>query len=271
MKIVQQPRQQEISDSPDRPFSMAIEVIGREGSIALFSGDRLIEARGLAANSRAADSRVADSRVAGRLAPAIEALACDFLPQGSLDSLGSISVAVGPGSFTGLRIAVTTAKTLGYALQIPLLAVNSLTAIAATGPPDCMLGLLAAEGESQESCGRSVLVGLAAYRGQVYRGRFQTDADPEIDLVSAEQWKQEIATACSAAGKKTANRYVFLGDRAVFERTGVAIDPDSWFDSEERAVGVGRIAAAMLRRGDVTSAMDLVPDYLRPSAAEEQV
>lgn len=289
MKFVQQPMQQEISDSPPlspvptspdehgplcTPDSLAIEVIGREGSIALFSGARLIAARVLARDAHAAAS----------LAPAIDQLANDFLPLGSLASLRSISVAVGPGSFTGLRIAVTTAKTLGYALEIPILAVNSLTAIAATAP---LFGNAAASlGNEDSVSARPVLVGLSAYRGQVYRGRFALDAPPEIDLIADDAWKRELQQAAiwpadpkSSDSQEDARihkkenlekRFVLMGDRSVFDRTGIPFDPTQWFDEEVRAVGVGRVGARLFQTGETTSAMELVPDYLRPSAAEEQ-
>lgn len=47
------------------------------------------------------------------------------------DDLSAVSVAGGPGSYTGLRIGVSTAKGLCYALNIPLIAIDSLHALAA--------------------------------------------------------------------------------------------------------------------------------------------
>ena len=49
----------------------------------------------------------------------------------SIKDLSGISVASGPGSYTGLRIGVATAKGLCYSLKIPLIAIDSLTALAA--------------------------------------------------------------------------------------------------------------------------------------------
>lgn len=47
----------------------------------------------------------------------------------NLKDLSAISVASGPGSYTGLRIGAATAKGLCYALKIPLIAIDALTAL----------------------------------------------------------------------------------------------------------------------------------------------
>lgn len=49
----------------------------------------------------------------------------------NIKDLSAVAVSEGPGSYTGLRIGTSTAKGLCYALNIPLIAVNSLTALAA--------------------------------------------------------------------------------------------------------------------------------------------
>ncbi|WP_285769131.1 tRNA (adenosine(37)-N6)-threonylcarbamoyltransferase complex dimerization subunit type 1 TsaB [Peribacillus sp. SI8-4] len=66
-----------------------------------------------------------------RVMPAIETLLkdCDTVPK----ELTKIVVARGPGSYTGVRIGVTIAKTLAWTLQIPLSGVSSLEALAANG------------------------------------------------------------------------------------------------------------------------------------------
>ncbi|MGE7880285.1 tRNA (adenosine(37)-N6)-threonylcarbamoyltransferase complex dimerization subunit type 1 TsaB [Peribacillus muralis] len=66
-----------------------------------------------------------------RVMPAIETLLkdCDTAPK----DLTKIVVAKGPGSYTGVRIGVTIAKTLAWTLQIPLSGVSSLEVLAANG------------------------------------------------------------------------------------------------------------------------------------------
>ena len=67
------------------------------------------------------------------LAPALQQLLAeaDWSPK----SVELVAVAVGPGSFTGLRIGVTTAKTFAYAVGAEVIGVNTLDALAAQAPP----------------------------------------------------------------------------------------------------------------------------------------
>src|SRR5690625_4666143 len=66
-----------------------------------------------------------------RLMPAIQ-----FLMQEAsmdVDELDRIVVAHGPGSYTGVRIGITTAKTLAWSLNIPIVAISSIELLAYTG------------------------------------------------------------------------------------------------------------------------------------------
>ena len=74
-----------------------------------------------------------DKSHSGKLAPVIQNLVkdCDF----EMQDLSAIAVSEGPGSYTGMRIGVSTAKGLCYGLKVPLIAINTLTAMAAQIEP----------------------------------------------------------------------------------------------------------------------------------------
>ena len=140
---------------------LAIETTGRRGSVAVLSGQRVLRHANLPATPRTAST----------LAPELDQTLrwCrehDHRPQ-------FVSVADGPGSFTGLRIGVTTAKTLCYALNLPLVPVDSLAAIAA-----------AAMHEHPRI--ESLCVAINAYRGQVFTGTFaRSEILPSFDSLPA--------------------------------------------------------------------------------------
>ena len=132
-------------------LQLAIETTGKCGSIAILRDDVIIRAINLPETTRTAAS----------LAVHLD----DILKQHRDGSqpIELVSVADGPGSFTGLRIGVTTAKSLCYALKIPLIAVDSLAAVAASA-------------FHQNPSAQSVCVGLDAYRQQVFAGCFRRKA-----------------------------------------------------------------------------------------------
>jgi tRNA threonylcarbamoyladenosine biosynthesis protein TsaB len=99
-----------------------------------------------------------------RLMPAVEQLLAqlDMKPK-DLDGIG---VAHGPGSYTGVRIGVTTAKTLAWTLQVPLLGVSSLQVIA----------------QNRAQFEGVIIPIIDARRGQVYRGTYQWNEDRQIAI-----------------------------------------------------------------------------------------
>jgi tRNA threonylcarbamoyl adenosine modification protein YeaZ len=236
---------------------LAIETTGRAGSLALMRGIEVVESLNLAPGRRTASS----------LAPQLEQL-LERCRRREI-RIGLVSIADGPGSFTGLRIGVTTAKTLGYALRIPLAAVDSLAAIAAT--------VFHEHPDSQSLC-----VALDAYRGQVFTGRFRRrDLVPELDglpedwtahpatveVIGLEQWQQRLdalpgafdIAAVDSGAVDIAGDSKALGSRAATGRPRTC-----------DAIGVGLLGIRAFQAGLLTEPMDLVPRYLKPSAAEEK-
>src|SRR5882672_7052827 len=98
---------------------LAIETSSARGSLALFREDEPIGSapfpEGLV-HGREITVHLAEMMDRLRLAPR---------------DLGALAVGVGPGSYTGIRVGVTAAKTLAFALKVPVIAVSSLQAIAA--------------------------------------------------------------------------------------------------------------------------------------------
>lgn len=96
------------------------------------------------------------------------------------DRIEAIAIAVGPGSFTGVRIGVATAKGLAWALGAGLFAVSSLETMAAA---------LLAEARNSDLA----MPVLDARRGEVYAGLFQRQDDWVVPLaapaaLTADQW-----------------------------------------------------------------------------------
>jgi tRNA threonylcarbamoyladenosine biosynthesis protein TsaB len=103
---------------------------------------------------------------ARKILPALE----DLFSQASTEpaTLRGIGVGVGPGSYTGLRIAIATAKGLARGLDLPVTGCDTLAAIAFGYLRDGEMGIAA----------------LDARRGNVYAGIYQKGGD-EITVVEA--------------------------------------------------------------------------------------
>lgn len=88
----------------------------------------------------------------------------EVMREANLDyaSLDLIAVTNGPGSFTGVRIGLATARGLALASNVPLFGINTLEALAAAPTPD-------------ERQGRVVFAALDARRDQLYGQFFQED------------------------------------------------------------------------------------------------
>lgn len=170
--------------------------------------------------------------------------AIDFL-MGSLDwtpkDLDRIVVAEGPGSYTGLRIAVATAKTLAHTLKIELVGVSSLLALV----PEQVEGL--------------VIPVMDARRNNVYAGFYQSGQAvwPEAHLPLAEVL--EIAGAANQS-------VTFVGETAAFtEQIEVALPQATLQPTLPNAAAVGRLGLDLPSQ----SIHDFVPNYLKRVEAEE--
>ncbi len=164
--------------------------------------------------------------------------------------LTGVMVSVGPGSFTGLRVGVMSAKALAYATGCRLVAVPTFHTIAEQSPAEASV----------------VEVISDALQGLVYAQRFRR--------VDVEHWEPadelRIEPASGWAGRLTADVWVSgpgvdLHDRAIPE--AVPRVP-----AADRLPGLAAVYRAGLQRVPLNPAevMRLEPLYLRPSSAEEK-
>jgi len=170
--------------------------------------------------------------------------AIDFL-MNSLDmkptDLDRIVVAQGPGSYTGLRMAVATAKTLAHTLKIELVGVSSLLALV----PEQAEGL--------------VIPIVDARRNNVYAGFYRSGqaVRPEAHLPLA-----EVLEIAGVADQPV----TFVGETAVFaEQIEAALPGVSVQPTLPDAAAIGRLGLDL----PAQSIHDFVPNYLKRVEAEE--
>lgn len=186
-----------------------------------------------------------------RLMPAISMLLdeLDIAPQ----ELEGIAVAHGPGSYTGVRIGVTTAKTMAWSLGIPLVGISSLEAVASHGA--------SFEGRVSPL--------FDARRGQVYTSLFEKGeriAEDQIQMMDV--WEETLL--------RQQIPVLFLGDDVSLHREtiesklgGLAqFGPAEW--NVPRAAYAAREGSRKLEAGETSIVHEFTPQYLQLAEAESK-
>jgi len=193
----------------------------------------------------------ADRRSAQSLAPAMAQVLAEAGKRPA--DVGLVAVTIGPGSFTGLRVGVTTAKTFAYAAGCECLGVDTLEVIAAQVP----LGT--------PTSGELHAV-LDAQRKELFLARFRWDGSVPVRLeenrtVPADQWLAGLAPGTTVTGP---------GIKRLIDRlpAGVVAAPE--LQRDPQAATVGRLAWRDYQAGRRDDLWKLAPKYLRVSAAEEK-
>ena len=212
---------------------LGLETSTLAGGVALVDGERLVAEYVL-------DVSVTHSE---RLLAAVDRVLADarWAPR----DLEGVAVSIGPGSFTGLRIGVSTAKGLALALGLPIAAVPTLDAMAATVPwaalPVCAV--------------------LQARRGEVYASRYRHDGDG-----LRREWDYLALSPGELAGR-LGEPTLLVGDGAA----GVDSPHVRHLPAPRRVPSPACVAVLgreRFRLGDSVGAAELAPFYLRPSQAE---
>jgi tRNA threonylcarbamoyladenosine biosynthesis protein TsaB len=223
---------------------LAVETSTLTGAVALLEGDSVV-----------GESRLSVAVTHGeRLLVAIDGLL--RAARWRLADVQGLAVALGPGSFTGLRIGVSTVKGLAFATGKPVVGVPTLDAIAWLLPfaahPVCPV--------------------LDAKKGEVYAALYRTGSGTPEPLVPPRAIPPEALA--EEFGRMAETPVILLGDGVsvlapALERTPgarVLLAPAGL--RLPSAVSVGELGLRALRRGEAADPASLVPLYLRPSEAE---
>jgi tRNA threonylcarbamoyladenosine biosynthesis protein TsaB len=216
---------------------LAIETSGRIGSIALSDGGRILYEEQFPHGLQHAAKiiTVIDSLCRGQ----------NWKPA----DLGQVYVSIGPGSFTGLRIGVTVAKTLALATGVQLVAVPTVRVLVENAPPEA----------------RHVIVVLDAKRGQIFTARFERTADGWIEHEPAHL--DTLAAMLARSPRPVHLLGEGLGYHAApADSTVISTDPETW---RARAGAVAKLGWQMAQAGQFTDRLKLAPLYVRVPEAEE--
>ncbi len=241
-------------------WHLAIESSGLGGSVALFWYDESYQGQ-----LHAQIVLPADRGSVRTLAPAIDQLL--RTAQLTASQLSSLSVTSGPGSFTGLRVGLTTAKMLAWTAKLPVVPVDTLAAIA---------------GRFERSFHRPIgpepvylVSAINAFRRQVFTSSWKlTSAGSHCELpstvVDADAW---LANPWQGSTSEE-DRSIWISGGALGTYTGIDSTRFQLADSglwQPLAEHVGMLGLAGLAAGRAVSAHQLAPNYIRASAAEENV
>ena len=165
----------------------------------------------------------------------------------SFSELDCIAFGAGPGSFTGVRVAVALAQGLGYARGLPLCPVSTLAALAA--------------GALEGSAADSVACCLDARMGEVYFGMYRRDGEG-VRALAPDALLNPEAVSLPGEGAFVAvgpgwTAYPQLAGRLQARLLGI--------DTERlpTAADVARLARPLFLAGHVVSAAEALPNYLR--------
>ena len=226
---------------------LAIETTGPFGSVALINEPKEITARRV---SEYTMSHLKD------LMPMIEDMLASQGIRGN--DLAAIACDIGPGSFTGIRIGVSTARALAQIWKIPTIRVSSLTSV------------LKKDADPEEKPVRVMIHN--ARRRQVY-GFME-------DYLKAGPWMIDDVLRIAREEIGSSRPILFFGDGVdaygkIIEEGLAGTDVRySFAPKEVRYQDAAEIAMAGLDKyleGDLTDFKELLPDYMREAEAEQKL
>jgi tRNA threonylcarbamoyladenosine biosynthesis protein TsaB len=171
-----------------------------------------------------------------------------------IEQIDTLAVCQGPGSFTGLRIAITVAKVWSYARGAKVVAITTPEVIAAQVPV-----------EEPE-----LWVLLDAQRRELFAQKFVALPDGwqpegECHLWTVHQWRSHVNAPCQVAGPGVTR--IEMAEVAL-PPTAAVVPSEQWWP---KAATLARLAVRRAEQGQFADPWRLVPHYVRPSGAEERL
>jgi tRNA threonylcarbamoyladenosine biosynthesis protein TsaB len=240
---------------------LAFDTSGLAGSVALLDA---ASGTPVMARQRTLDPA---RRSAQTLAPAMaEVLAAAGIQPADVRL---VATTIGPGSFTGLRVAATAAKTFAYAARCEVIGVSTLDVIAAQAPIDLLPSPLAGEGPGVRGSSADQLeihAVIDAQRKELFLARYRLGPHgPERlapdTIIPAQTWLDSLAPGTIVTGPGLDKLEPRLPPHVVAVAKPLR---------EPAAVTVGHLAWREYQTGRRDDLWKLVPAYLRPSYAEEK-
>lgn len=220
---------------------LAIETSGRVGSIAVAGDGRTLAEQQFSHGLRHAAGVV----------PIIDRL-CAGQGWGPGD-IDEVYVSSGPGSFTGLRVGITVAKTLAFATGARVVAVPTVDVLAGNAPAGWA----------------NLVIVLDAKRGQIFTASFESRDGQPIARQPA-----HLGTLAEMLARTPRPVYL-LGEGLPYHQAAIPIDdaqvlrtsPETW---QGRASVVAALGYDLARAGRFTDPTRLTPTYIRRAEAEEK-
>lgn len=221
---------------------LAIDTATQVSSVAVADEDRLLAELTMQARLTHSETLMPHIQQVLRMAS---------MPKEQLDG---IAVSIGPGSFTGLRIGLAAAKAMAYALDLPIVGISTLKALACHYPVS----------------GVRIVCMLDAQKGNAYVESYRWEAGRLVTLQPVRV--MNIVEAVESCGR-AAEPVVLLGD-AVQKKVrgkielpqGVTVAPPHLL--MPRAACTAMLGVAELAAGHRDPVMSMEPVYIRRSEAE---
>ncbi len=222
---------------------LAIETSTMAGSVALVDGDELVSEYLLNIDITHSERLL---------------LSIDCVTRNSkipIDKVDGFALSIGPGSFTGLRVGVSTVKGLAYATNKPVVGISTLDALA----------------ENILFTDYLICPILDARKKQVYTALYNRDAKNRLKKITP-----DLVIDPRELLKKIQEKVVFLGDGIKVYHTLIKeVLRDMAFFAPlnlrlPRAANVAKLSLAHFKKNNTLDLNTFTPSYVRPSEAEEK-